>query len=82
MVRMMANCQLALVATIAHVAWIGDESALKTMFRMLIIITLGAFRGVYLGVMEGTIRPPWHTAWASLLSLPPLLFLLYFAFVY
>ena len=82
MVRMMANCQLGLVSTFALVALTGDERTLKIMFRMLIFITLGAFRGVYLGVMEGTIRPPWETKWASLLSLPPMLFLCYFAFVF
>ena len=82
MVRMMANCQLGLVSTFALVALTGDERTLKIMFRMLILITLGAFRGVYLGVMEGTIRPPWETQWASLLSLPPMLFLCYFAFVF
>ena len=82
MVRMMANCQLGLVSTFALVALTADERTLKIMFRMLIFITLGAFRGVYLGVMEGTIRPPWETQWASLLSLPPMLFLCYFAFVF
>lgn len=82
MVRMMANCQLGLVATVALVAWTGDERTLKLLFRMLIFITLGAFRGVYLGVAEGTIRPPWETRWAALLSLPPMLFLCYFAFVF
>jgi hypothetical protein len=82
MVRMMANCQLGLVAALALVAATGDERTLKITFRMLIFTTLGAFRGVYLGVMEGTIRPPWKTRWATLLSLPPMLFLGYFAFLF
>ena len=82
MVRMMANCQLGLVATVALVAWTGDERTLKLLFRMLIFITLGAFRGVYLGVAEGTIRPPWETRWAAPLSLPPMFFLCYFSFVF
>ena len=82
MTRMLANCQLGLVASISIIALMGDECTLQMTFRMLIFVTLGAFRGVYRGVSEGTIRPPWETAWASLLSLPPLLFLAYFGFVF
>ena len=80
--RMLANCQLGLAAVIALLAFTAEEKILKTMFQLLIVITLGAFRGVYLGVSEGTIIPPWKTWWASLLSLPPLLFLCYFAFIF
>ena len=39
MVRMMANCQLGLVAALALVAVTGDERTLKIMFRMLIFVT-------------------------------------------
>lgn len=81
-VRMLANCQLGLVSMIALVALTGSETQIRMTFRLLVLITLGAFRGVYLGMAEGTILPIWESAWASLLSVPPFLFLGYFAFVY
>ena len=82
MTRMLANCQLGLIATIAMVALVGDEKTIKNMFKILILVTLGAFRSVFAGVAEGTIKAPWKTGYASALTLPPLLLLSYFAFVF
>lgn len=82
MTRMLANCQVGLIATIAMVALVGDEKTIKNMFKILILVTLGAFRSVFAGVAEGTIKAPWKTGYASALTLPPLLLLSYFAFVF
>lgn len=79
--RMLANCQLALITTVALVGWTGDERTIKNMFKILILATLGAFRAVAAGVAEGTIKAPWKTGYAAVMSLPPLLLLSYFAFV-
>ena len=35
-----------------------------------------------MSVKEGTIKPPWKTAYAAVMSAPPLLLLAYFAFVF
>jgi hypothetical protein len=80
--RMLANCQLGLVATVVLVALTGNEQTIKYMFRILILCTIGAFRAIYCGVKEGTIKAPWKTGYAAVMSLPPLLFLCYFAFLY
>ena len=82
MTRMLANCQCGLIATVALVGFVGDEKTLKSMFVILIFTTLGAFRAIAAGVQEGTIKPPWKTGYAAALSLPPLLILSYFAFVF
>ena len=81
-VRMLANCQLALIGTSCLLALTSNETNLKRMFQILILATLGAFRAVGAGVKEGTIKAPWKTKYASLMTLPPLLLLGYFAFVY
>ena len=80
--RLLANCQLGLISTIALVGLTANERVLKIMFRLLILITLGAFRAIFVGVQEDVIKPPIETWWASLLSLPPFMFLGYFGFVY
>ena len=80
--RMLANCQLGLVSLVALVAFTGNEAQIRNVFRILFLTTIGAFRGVYLGMAEGSILPIWDSAWASLLSVPPFLFLGYFCFVH
>lgn len=80
--RMLANCQLALIASVALIAFTGDERTIKNAFKILILATLGAFRAIYAGVQEGTIKAPWKTGYAAVMSLPPLLLLSYFAFVF
>ncbi|KAL3905312.1 MAG: hypothetical protein SGILL_009727 [Bacillariaceae sp.] len=80
--RMLANCQLALIATSCLVACIADERALKIMFKILILATLGAFRAVAAGVKEGTVKAPWKTGYAAVMTAPPLLLLAYFAFFF
>ena len=80
--RMLANCQLGLVTLVALVAMTGDEVQIRNVFRILFMTTIGAFRGVYLGMSEGSILPIWDSAWASILSVPPFLFLGYFCFFY
>jgi hypothetical protein len=82
MTRMLANCQLALIGTIALLACTANESTLKNMFRLLILATLGAFRAVAVGVREGSVKAPWKTGYAAVMSAPPLLLLGYFAFVF
>jgi hypothetical protein len=82
MTRMLANCQLGLIASIALIACTGDEKTIKNIFKLLILITMGAFRAVYAGVSEGTIKAPWKTGYAAVMSAPPLLLLSYFAFVF
>ena len=82
MTRMLANCQLAFIATTALVAFIGQERTLKQMFIINIFATLGAFRAIAAGVAEGTIKAPWKTGYAAVMSAPPLLLLSYFAFLY
>ena len=82
MTRMLANCQLGLISTITLVAWVGDEKTIKNMFKILILVTLGAFRAVFAGVADGTIKAPWKTGYAAAMTLPPLLLLSYFAFVF
>jgi len=59
--RMLANCKLGSVSSITVIAFTGDEGTLKLMFKLMNFITLSDFRGVYLGVMEGTIRPIFGT---------------------
>lgn len=80
--RMLANCQLALIACVALIAWTGDEATVKNGFKIMILATLGAFRAVAAGVREGTIKAPWKTGYAAVMALPPLLLLSYFAFVF
>mmetsp|Transcript_19005 Transcript_19005/g.44527 ORF Transcript_19005/g.44527 Transcript_19005/m.44527 type:complete len:126 (-) Transcript_19005:88-465(-) len=80
--RMLANCQLGLVALVSLVALTGTESQIRRVFQILFLTTIGAFRGVYLGMSEGSILPIFESAWATLLSIPPFLFLGYFCFVY
>ena len=80
--RMLANCQLGLIATVALVGFTADEATLKNMFKILILTTLGAFRAISAGVLEGTIKAPWKVGYAAVMSAPPLLLLGYFAFVY
>eukprot|EP00529_Nitzschia_sp_RCC80_P035850 CAMPEP_0113482462 /NCGR_PEP_ID=MMETSP0014_2-20120614/22931_1 /TAXON_ID=2857 /ORGANISM="Nitzschia sp." /LENGTH=167 /DNA_ID=CAMNT_0000375979 /DNA_START=74 /DNA_END=574 /DNA_ORIENTATION=+ /assembly_acc=CAM_ASM_000159 len=58
-VRMLANCQLALIGTSCLLALTSNETNLKRMFLILIAATLGAFRAVGAGVKEGTIKAPW-----------------------
>ena len=82
MTRMLANCQLALVTMIALLGFTADEKTLKNIFKILILVTLGAFRAVAAGVREGTIKAPWTTGYAAVMSAPPLLFLAYFAFLF
>lgn len=52
------------------------------MFKIMIACTLGAFRAVSRGVADGTIKAPWKTGYASFMTLPPLLLLSYFAFMF
>ncbi|CAB9526506.1 expressed unknown protein [Seminavis robusta] len=80
--RMLANCQLALIATVALVAFTGDEKTLKNCFKIMILATLGAFRAVAAGVRDGAVKAPWKTGYAAVMSAPPLLVLGYFAFVF
>jgi len=80
--RMLANCQAGLIASIFLIALQGDEHMIRTALRGLIFVTVGAFRAIHAGIKEGTISPITDSAWASALSLPPLLFLCYFAFVF
>jgi hypothetical protein len=80
--RMLANCQLALIGSITLVAFTGDAKTIKNMFKILILATLGAFRAISAGVAEGTIKAPWKTGYAAVMSGPPLLLLAYFAFVF
>ena len=80
--RMLANCQLGLVLTVAMVALQGNERMIKNMFTILILCTLGAFRAVGRGVAEGTITPPWKEGMTFFMAGPPLLLLSYFAFVF
>ena len=82
MTRMLANCQLGLIASVILVAFSGDERAIKNMFKILILCTIGAFRAVYAGVQEGIIKAPWKTGYATVMSLPPLLLLSSFAFIF
>jgi len=82
MTRMLANCQLILIGMTSLIAWTADERTLKTAFKILILATLGAFRAIASGVKEGTIQAPWKTGYATALSLPPLLLLSYFAWIY
>jgi hypothetical protein len=82
MTRMLANCQLGLIAPIALVVLTGDEKTIKNIFKILILTTLGAFRAVYQGVIEGTIKAPWKTGYVTVMPAPPLLLLSYFAFVF
>jgi hypothetical protein len=79
MTRLLANCQLGFIAMNVLVALTARERQLRQTFGLTILATLGAFRAVYCGVADGVIKAPWKTAYASLLSLPPLLFLAYFA---
>lgn len=58
------------------------EPHLKAMFKIMIACTLGAFRAVSRGVADGTIKAPWKTGYASFMTLPPLLLLSYFAFMF
>lgn len=80
--RMLSNCQLALIACVTLLAWTGNERTLKNTFKIMIAATLGAFRAVSVGVQEGSIRAPWKSGYAALMTLPPLLLLSYFAFVF
>ena len=80
--RMLANCQLGLVSMVTLVGLTGTERQIHLCFRILTVVTIGAFRGVYLGMTEGSILPIFESAWASLLSVPPFIFLIYFSFWY
>lgn len=80
--RMLANCQLALIASVTLIAVTGNENTLKWGFKIMFLATLGAFRAVSAGVKEGTIKAPWKSEYTAFMSLPPLLLLSYFAFVY
>ncbi len=80
--RMLANCQLGLVSLVSLVALTGTETQIRRVFQILFLTTIGAFRGVYLGMSEGSILPIFESAWATLLSIPPFVFLGYFCFVY
>jgi hypothetical protein len=82
MTRQLANCQLALIGSIALLAFTANESTLKNMFRLMILATLGAFRAIAVGVREGSVKAPWKTGYAAVMSAPPLLLLGYFAFVF
>ena len=82
MTRMLANCQVVLIAMVTLIAWRGDEKTIKNAFKILIFATLGAFRAIASGVREGTIKAPWKSGYATALSLPPLLILSYFAWIY
>lgn len=82
MTRMLANCQLGLIASSVLVALTAREPHLKAMFKIMIACTLGAFRAVSRGVADGTIKAPWKTGYASFMTLPPLLLLSYFAFMF
>lgn len=82
MTRMLANCQWGLIAAVALVGFTADEKTIKKMFVILIFCTMGAFGAIYAGVQEGTIKAPWKTGYAAVMSLPPLLLLSYFAFVF
>ena len=80
--RLLANCQLGLIACVALIALTGTEYQIKWAFKIMIACTLGAFRAVHAGVQEGTIKAPWKTGYAVAMALPPLLLLSYFAFVF
>ena len=67
---------------VSLVALTGTESQIRRVFQILFLTTIGAFRGVYLGMSEGSILPIFESAWATLLSIPPFMFLGYFCFVY
>jgi len=82
MTRMLANCQLGLIASSILIALTSNERQLKNMFKILMFCTLGAFRAIYYGVKEGTVKAPWKTGYAAVMSLPPLLLLGYFAFIF
>jgi hypothetical protein len=81
MTRFLANCQWAYLATSVLVALTSsNETTLKAAFGIAIGATLGAFRAVALGIADGVVQAPWKSPYASLLTLPPLLLLSYFAF--
>jgi hypothetical protein len=80
--RMLANCQWALILMSTLTALTGNERTLKNAFKIMILATLGAFRAVGAGVKEGTIKAPWKSDYTALMSLPPLLLLSYFAFLF
>ena len=82
MTRMLANCQLGLIACITLLGFTADEPTIKNTFKLLMLVTIGAFRAVAAGVAEGTIKAPWKTGYAAVMSAPPLVLLAYFAFVF
>jgi hypothetical protein len=82
MTRLLANCQLGFIALNVLLGLTGSERQIRQTFRLTMLVSLGAFRAVYCGVVDGVIKAPWKTAYASLLSLPPILFLTYFAFFF
>jgi len=51
--RMLANCQLGLVSLVSLVGFTGNESQIRNVFRILFLTTIGALRGVALGMKEG-----------------------------
>ena len=53
--RMLANCQLGLVSLVALVGFTGREGQIRNVFRILFVTTIGALRGVYLGMKEGSV---------------------------
>ena len=54
--RMLANCQ-CLVSLVSLVGFTGNESQIRNVFRILFLTTIGALRGVALGMKEGSILP-------------------------
>jgi hypothetical protein len=81
MTRFLANCQWAYLATSVLVALTSSNvTVLKAAFGIAIMATLGAFRAVAMGIQDGVVQSPWKSQYASLLTVPPLLLLSYFAF--